>query len=173
MDEQNEKISVGGVFTFEATRNGKTLWVETQGNIVTDEGLNYLLNSSITSGNQKTSWFVGLFSNNYTPVAGVTAATIAAASGETAAYDEATRVAYVGATSAAESVTNSASRATFSINADGTNIYGGFLVSEALKSGADAGGTNVVLAATQFGSLKTLDAGDQLLVTYTVGAASV
>lgn len=178
MDNTNQKtndesVLAGGVFTFEAIRNGKTLWVETQSNIVTDEGLNYFLNSALTGGTQKTNWYIGLFSNNYTPVASVTAATVSAASGETSAYDEATRVAYTGATSAAQVVTNSANRATFSINVDGTNLYGGFLVTEALKAGVDAGGTEELLAITQFGSLKTLDDGDQLLVTYTVSAASV
>jgi len=171
MDNQI-KLAVGGTFTFEAVRDGKTLWVETIDNIVTNEGLDYILDTVVNATAQKASWYVGLFTNNYTPVATVTAATIAAASGESVAYNEATRVGYVGAAAAGQSVTNTANRSTFTININSTTIYGGFLCSEALKAGVNAGATDVLLAATQFGSAKTLDSGDQLLVTYAVGASS-
>jgi len=83
MNEQltpNAVAKVGGYFTFEAIRDGKTLWVEKSDNIVCNEGLDYLLNVAVDGATQKLSWYVGLFSGNYTPIAGVTAATISSAS---------------------------------------------------------------------------------------------
>jgi len=57
-------------------------------NLCVDEGLNSLLNVYFDAATQISTWYMGLFEGNYTPIAGVTAATIAAAATETTAYNE-------------------------------------------------------------------------------------
>jgi hypothetical protein len=86
-------LVVGGVFDIEHRRKGDLISHERIQNLVVNEGLNSLLGVMFNAATQITQWYVGLFEGNYTPVAGVTAATITSASTECTAYDEATRVA--------------------------------------------------------------------------------
>jgi hypothetical protein len=137
-------------------------------NLVVNEGLNSLLDIYFNGSTQITTWYLGLFEGNYTPVAGVTAATITAASTECTAYDEATRQAYDEAAASAQSITNSASKATFTFNATKT-IYGAFLVSNSTKSGT----SGTLFSAARFSSSKAVVDDDQLLLTYTFTASSV
>jgi hypothetical protein len=116
---------------------------------------------------QISTWYIGLFEANYTPVASVTAATITSASTECTAYDEATRQEYEEAAASAQSITNSANRATFTFNATKT-VYGAFLVSASAKSAT----SGTLFSAARFGSSKAVVDDDQLLLTYTLGAAS-
>lgn len=160
-------LHVGGAFLCEHVRDGKVIDSWEQPNLVVNEGLNSLLGVYFHADTQITTWYLGLFEGNYTPVAGVTAATISAASTECTAYDEATRVAYDEAAAASQSITNSASRATFTFNATKT-IYGAFLVSNATKSGT----TGTLFSAARFSASKAVVDDDQLLLTYTFSAAS-
>jgi hypothetical protein len=110
---------------------------------------------------------VALFEGNYTPVAGVTAATFTADATENTTYDETTRVAYDEAAAASQSTTNAASRATFTCSATKT-IYGAALVSASAKSAT----TGTLLAIVRFATARAVIDNDVLLVTYTVTAAS-
>lgn len=161
-------LRVGGKFIVEHVRNGEVIDVCETPNLVVNEGLNALLDIMFHGSTQITTWYVGLFEGNYTPVAGVTAATITANSTECTAYDEATRVAYDEAAAASQSITNSASKATFTFNATKT-IYGAFLVSNSTKSGT----SGTLFCATRFATSKAVVDDDQLLVTYTLNASSV
>lgn len=161
------KLAVGGRFSFEHMRGGKLIDAWEDSNLVVNEGLNALLDIMFHGSTQVTTWYVGLFEGNYTPVAGVTAATITAASTECTAYDESTRQEYAEAAASSQSITNSASKATFTFNATKT-IYGAFLVSNSTKSGT----TGTLFSAARFGTAKSVVDDDQLLVTYTLGAAS-
>lgn len=167
---QNETapIGIGGVFTVEHIRDGVLIDTWTSKNLVCNEGLNHVLNTEFNGTTQVGTWYVGLFEGNYTPVSTVTAATITAASTECTAYDETVRQTYVEASATAQVTTNSASKATFTMNATKT-IYGAFLVSASAKSAT----TGVLFAATQFTASKAVVATDQLLVTYTITASSV
>jgi hypothetical protein len=161
-------LMLGGVWDVEHVRDGKVIDRWTDKNIITNEGLTNILDVHFNAGTQITTWYIGLFEGNYTPVAGVTAATITSASTECTAYDETTRVEYDEANPASQSVTNSASKATFTINATKT-IYGAFLVSASAKSAT----SGVLFSASRFGSSKSVVDDDQLLVTYTINASSV
>lgn len=167
VDEQVQAMKVGGVFKFELVRAGKVIDAWEEDNLVVDEGLNDLLDVCLGGGTQKTTWYVGLFEGNYTPTAALTAATVAATSTESTAYDETTRVTWVEAAVASESITNSANKATFTINATKT-MYGAFLVSSNVKSGT----AGVLFAASKFSASRSVVSTDQLLVTYTVAASS-
>lgn len=164
----DHNLVVGGIFDFEHIRNGETIDRWSTPNLVTNEGLNHILGVEFHGDTQITSWYIGLFEGNYTPVAGVTAATITAAATECTAYDSATRPAYDEAAAASQSITNSASRASFVFNATKT-IYGAFLVSASAKSAT----TGTLFAASRFAASKAVVDDDELLVTYTIAASSV
>jgi hypothetical protein len=164
----NSQLNLGGVFHVEHMRDGALIDSWDSPNLVTNEGLNSVLGVYFHGDTQITTWYIGLFEGNYTPVATVTAATITSAATESTAYDEATRVEYNEAAAASQSITNSANKATFTINATKT-IYGAFLVSASAKSAT----TGVLLSAARFGSSKSVVDNDQLLVTYTFAASSV
>lgn len=163
----NAGLVVGGHFDFELVRDGETIDRWRDDNLVTNQGLDALLDIMFHGTTQIGTWYIGLFEGNYTPVATVTAATITAASTECTAYDETTRQQFVEAAASGQSITNSASRATFTFNAEKT-IYGAFLVSASAKSAT----SGTLFSAAQFGAPKDVVDDDQLLVTYTIGAAS-
>lgn len=160
-------VIVGGFFDIDHLRNGKLIHRQRAKNILVDQGLNHILNVTFNGLTQITQWYVGIFEGNYAPVAGDTATTIVANATESTAYTESTRPTYDEATSAAKSTTNSASRATFTINATKT-IYGAFLISSSGKASA----TGTLIAAAKFSASRAVQNLDQLLVTYTVNAAS-
>ena len=148
-------------------RRGRVIDEWEDDNLVVNEGLNSLLGVYFNAATQITTWYCGVFEGNYTPVATVTAATIASASTETTAYASATRPEWVEAAPSSQSITNSASRASFVFNATKT-IYGAFLVSTSTKSGT----SGVLFSAARFGSAKSVESSDELLLTYTFTAAS-
>ena len=162
------QILAGGRFDIEHVRGGEVIDEFSTNNIVTNEGLNHILNTTFNGGTQITTWYLGLFEGNYTPVSTVTAATITAASTESTAYDEAARQEFMEALSTAQSTTNVANKATFTMSASKT-LYGAFLVSASAKSAT----SGTLLSAARFGAAKTVVDDDQLLVTYTFNIASV
>ena len=161
-------IRVGGRFLVEHFRGDRLLDAFETPNLVVDEGLNALLNIMFHGSTQITTWYLGLFEGNYTPVAGVTASTIAANATECTAYTNATRPAYDEAAAASKSITNSASRASFVFNATKT-IYGAFLISDNTKGGT----TGTLFSAARFSAAKSVVTDDELLLTYTFNASSV
>lgn len=161
-------LKLGGVFDIEHVRNGEVIDRFRCPNLVVNEGLNSILDIMFHGSSQITTWYIGIFEGNYTPVSTVTAATITSASTECTAYDESTRVAYNEAAASSQSITNSANKATFTINATKT-IYGAFLVSASAKSAT----SGTLFSAARFGSSKSVVSTDQLLLTYTFTASSV
>lgn len=161
------RFEVGGRFEVEHVRAGEVIDKFDVANLVVNEGLDYLLDVMFHSVSPAATWYIGLFEGNYTPVASVTAATITSASTECTAYDETTRQEYNEAAASGQSITNSANRATFTFNATKT-IYGAFLVSASGKSAT----SGKLFSAARFGASKSVADDDQLLVTYSLGAAS-
>jgi hypothetical protein len=161
-------LQVGGIWHGQHVRDGKVIDEWEDKNLVVNEGLNSLLDIYFHGATQITTWYVGVFEANYTPVATVTAATITSAATESTAYDETTRVEYNEAAASAQSITNSANKATFTFNATKT-IYGAFLVSASAKSAT----TGTLFSAAAFSSAKSVVDNDQLLLTYTFTASSV
>jgi hypothetical protein len=160
-------MPVMGVFELEHRRNGKLIGRDISSNIVTTEGLNYLLSVGLAGGSQVSPWYVALFEGNYTPVAGLTAATFTAAATECTTYDESARVAYVEGTASGGVIDNSASRAVFTMNATKT-IYGGALLSVSTKSST----SGTCLAAARFSSSRAVVDDDELSVRYSLTLTS-
>ena len=160
------KVKIGGVFTTEVIRDGQSLGITEDHNIVVDEGLDHILSVIFNAGTQVTTWYVGIFEGNYTPLSTDTAANITANSTESTAYTEANRVTWTEAAPSSQQITNSASKATFTINATKT-IYGAFLVSTNTKSGT----TGTLMSASKFAASRAVVNLDELLITYTISAA--
>ena len=102
------------------------------------------------------SWFIGLFENNYMPTSGVTAADLPGVVGECTAYDEATRQGWVNTYDGVSVIDNTLSLATFTMNAT-KRIYGAFIVSSSVKGG----NTGLTLSIARFDSPRDVVAGTE------------
>jgi hypothetical protein len=162
-----QELLVGGKYVGQIIRNGKVVDEFEDFNLVTNEGLNSLLNVGLNGATQLTAWYLGLFQGNYTPVSTDTAAVIAGNSTESSSYAGTTRPQWIPVAASGQSITNSAARASYTFNASVT-IYGAFLISSAVIGGS----TGALLSAARFTKAKPVVANDQLLLTYTLSAAS-
>ena len=140
-------------------------------NLCTDEGLNHQMDIAFSAGTPITSWFVLLFEDSHSPAAGDTYAVPGFT--ESTAYDEATRPAWQEAGVSSKTITNSANKATFTMNATKT-IYGGALVGggtdEDTKDDQAGGGTLYCESQFASGSKPVVD-DDVLKVTITITGA--
>lgn len=162
-----QKIIIGGRFTHDVIRNGKSLGPIEDHNIMVNEGLNHILDVAFSAATPVTIWYLGIFEANYTPLATDTAANIASNATETTTkYDEAVRQTWTEAGPSSQSITNSASKATFTMNATVT-IYGALLVSNSTKGGT----SGTLAAASKFTSQRDVINLDELVLTYTLTAA--
>ena len=163
-----EQASATGKYVVECfDKDGNLKWVAESKNLVVNVGLQYMAGVALTSTAQITSWYVGLYgaSSSNTPAAGDTMSSHIGWTEDTT-YSEATRPAatFAAATNANPSVvTNSASKAVFTINGT-TTIGGAFLTSNNTKSGT----TGTLFSAADFSAPgdRSVVSGDVLNVTY-------
>lgn len=149
-------------------KDGNLKWVAETPNLVVNVGLQYMAGSALTATSQITTWYLGLYgaasSNN--PAAGDTMSSHGGWT-EVTDYSEANRptATFAAATNANPSVvTNSASKATFTMN--NTVVVGGaFLTSNNTKGGTT--GTLFSAADFQAPGDRSVVSGDILSVTYT------
>lgn len=167
--ENGDDFRAGGYFTIQHIRNGEVIHEEDSPNIVVDEGLTYILDVALSNGTQNANHYIGIFKNNYTPVAADVAATFAGAgvaNEVTTEIDEATRPAWTEAGVTSKTITNSASPAAFTANTT-VSVYGAFLISNNTKGGT----TGKLVAASKFAAVRNLVDTDVLNVTYTLTIA--
>ena len=165
----SEGAKATGKYTVECyDKDGNLKWVAETPNLVVNVGLQYMAGSALTSTSQITTWYLGLYgaasSNN--PAAGDTMGTHAGWT-EVTDYSQSTRptATFASATNANPSVvTNTASKAVFSINAT-TTVGGAFLTSDNTKGGST--GTLFSAADFQAPGDRSVVNGDTLNVTYT------
>ena len=139
-------------------------------NIVTDEGLDALLDIMFHGTTQITTWYCLLFESDTTPDGGETYAVPVFT--ESTAYDEATRPAYVEAAASSQAITNSANKAVFMISASKT-MYGAALVGggSTPNTKGDAAGGGTLFCAAKFTSSRAVVDDDVINLTYTISAA--
>lgn len=172
MNNEQSTLKTGGVFKFEQIRDGKVIDSWEDKNIVVNQGLNYILDAALSNGTALSPWYIGIFKNNYTPVAGDTMSTFpnsGVANESTTDYSESARPTWTDAGALSQSITNSASPAIFTFTASTTTIYGAFLTSSSTKGGT----TGTLLAASKFSTSRTLLVSDVLNVSYTITSSSV
>lgn len=146
---------------------GGRRWLESWQNLVVNEGLNHLLDVTLSGGSQDTTWFVGLLDSDAAPAAAWTATEIAG--DDFVAYDEATLQAFVDGGVSGQSMSNTASPAAFTISTNGSVIGGAYLIGTNAK--ATPAGT-LYAAGTFTGGDKAADDNDTLSVTSTFTMAA-
>ena len=145
--------------------DGNEKWREINKNLVTTEGLNHVLSSTLDGGTQITTWYVGLKGTG-SAAAGDTMSSHSGWS-EVTDYSQSVRQTLTLGTAAAGSIDNSASKASYSINATAT-VAGAFITSDSTKSGT----TGTLYGVVDFASSRSVISGDTLEVTVTLTAAS-
>ena len=138
---------------------GKLKWKETTSNIVVDEGQNAILNQ-VFDYHSQTSWYIGIMATATTLVTGDTLTSHAGWDEESGYTGD--RKAYTVVTSAAEQVTNAASKASFVFTTNAT-------VNGAFNCATSTGNTGVLMCEATF-SAKVVSTNDTLEVTYTISA---
>lgn len=165
---------IEGLVTLDHFREGKIIYNETGKNIITTEGLNQILNVVFGAVAKDATIYCGIFKSNVTPAAGNTAASQLGAAGtygecQDADYDDpaTNRPEWVDAAASAGVITNSASKASFTIAASIT-VYGAFLASSQAKTAT----TGVLYAAKRFDTSRAVVDDDVLQVTYQLSLSS-
>jgi len=168
-----DSASAKGVYKIQCHDKDVNLkWEDEAPNLVVNVGLQDMNAKYFTGVAYTATWFLGLYGSGATnsPAAGDTMSSHAGWT-EVVAYSQATRPActFGTPTTANPSVaTNSASPATFSINAT-TTVGGAFLTSNSTKSGT----TGTLYSAADFSAPgdRAVTNGDTLSVTYTLSLA--
>jgi len=168
-----EGVGAGGVYTVVChDANGNMKWSDSFHNLVVNQGLQDM-NSKYFSGSGYTAaWYLGLVTG---PGSGTTFAagdTLASHAGwtENTAYTGNRKAATFGTATTADPsvISNSASPAVFTMNANAQTIAGAFLCS------VTSGTSGVLFSAGDFtGGDKFVDSGDTLTVTYTFSLDAV
>jgi hypothetical protein len=172
-DPMKQKTSLKTIWKWERYLKGKLVESWEDKNVVTDEGLTYLLSVGFKDGTKIANWYLLTFESDTTPNGAETYA--APVITECTAIDEATRPACTLGSISSNSVDNSASKATFTYNATKT-IYGGAIVgggSAATTKGDTAGGGKIYAVARFTDGAKQMTATGVLKVTVTLEAQDV
>jgi hypothetical protein len=175
--KNTEVAKATGRFRMECyDKDGILKWSAEESNLVVNVGLQYMAGTALTSTTQITTWYVGLYgagaSNTPSATDTMSSHGTAGAGGwtEVTPYAGARPTAtFAAATNANPSVvTNSASPASFAINATQT-VGGAFLTSNSTAGGT----TGTLFSAADFQSPgdRNVVSGDTLNVTYTFSLA--
>jgi len=168
-----DSASAKGVYKIQChDKDGNLKWEDEAPNLVVNEGLQDMNAKYFTGTTYTAAWYLGLYGAgaSNSPAAGNTMASHSSWT-EVTAYSQSTRPActFGTPTTANPSVaTNSASPASFSINAT-TTVGGAFLTSNNTKGGS----TGTLYSAADFSSPgdRSVVSGDTLSVTYTLSLA--
>jgi hypothetical protein len=172
---KESNMQIEGRVRVEHYRDGKCLWDdwEPEPNIVPTVGLNHFLDVVMGAVAKSTTWYVGIFKNNVAPLAGHTATEL----GSVGSYGECqdadydlpltNRPEYIDVAAAAGVMTNTASKAQFTIAATIT-VYGAAMVDVQAKTSA----AGTMLAAKLFTNSRAVIDNDELFVTYQMTATS-
>jgi hypothetical protein len=164
-----ERAFVSGVYIHDV--NGSDERVDS--NLLTDEGLNHILNVAFNGATATSTWYLALYSGNVSPASSWTAANFASNATEitstTEGYSESVRQTYVEAASTAKSITNTANKAAFTIaTATSVTVWGAGLLSSSTRGGT----SGVLVSAAKFSTSRVLYDTDVFNLGYTVSMTS-
>lgn len=166
-----EKALIGSLWSWEQWRDGALVdsWVEH--NLCVNQGLNYLLGAGFSAVTAISSWYVAIYDNNHSPASNNTYATPGFT--EVTGYTEATRPAWTKGSVTSRTLTNSASKASFTFSSAAT-IYGAALVgggTAATTKGNTAGGGKLFNISAFSSGSKGMASSDVLKVTIALTVA--
>lgn len=167
MSDNERKLALKGTCTLEHMRDGECIYKETGQNLITDEGMKEILGVIFDGvAADSATYYIGLFNTDTTPL--VTHTYASPGFTESTDYDNiAVRATYDPASpsgSGTVTISNSASKATFTMSAT-TTIYGAAVFSYN-DNGDTAHAGAVLMAAKKFTSARSVVDNDQLLITY-------
>lgn len=142
-------------------------------NLIPTEGLNHMLGVAVNGVTQMPTWYLTLYTSNYTPALGLTAASFATTANEntsaTEGYTQTNRVEWVEGVASGGVTSNTASPAAFTFaTASNVTIQGAALLSSATRGGT----SGVILSATKFSAPRTFYAADTYNLTYELALTS-
>lgn len=145
-------------------KDGKIKYQFEQKNLVTTVGKNKLLDIALGAVAKAANWYLGLIDNaGFVSINAADTAASHAGWVESSAYTEANRQTWTPDVASGGSVSNSASVATFTINATGV-LKGFFMSSNNTKGGT----TGTLFNGLTFASAVSVVNGDSIKITYTV-----
>jgi hypothetical protein len=172
---KSENVQLGMIDYFHVEcldADGNFKWKETIKNLVTNEGLSFVVQTCFTGADTKpTDWFVGL-KDTGAPAAGDASTDLPSVGNwvEYTEYSESVRQTLTLNAETAQATDNVGNVAAFTIVSPDPDVYGVFVVD------SDAKNTNttatVLYGVGDFGAAKVVDGGDTLNVTVTLSAAS-
>ena len=155
-----EEYKPGFTYTVEHIgADGVVKSVEEIHNLIPTEGLDYLLNVAFKGGSAFSSWYLGLYDNARTPVAGDTMTTLIADCGENQDYTGSGRQAITFPAVSSGSLSTVADPNVFDFTTAET-IRGAFMTTSVTWGGT----TGLLVSAVQFSSPKVVAAGESLRV---------
>ena len=161
-------FKIFSIWEWELWRNGVKIDEWKERNVVTDEGLDNMLDVHFSQGTQITAWFIAIFENNYSPTELDTYAVPGFT--ECTAYDEANRPGWQEGGVTLQSITNDSNKASFTMNAT-KSIFGGALVgggTDADTKGDTAGGGKMFCSSQFASGVKNVEDDDVLKVVVTI-----
>lgn len=152
-------------------KNGELISRTVDHNVVTNEGLDAILDIMFNGATQIGTWYIALFNTDTTPT-GATTYAVPVYTESNAKYDGVNRPEYEEAAAASQVTTNTANKARFTFN-DAETIYGGALVGGGTDGDTkgDTAGGGTLFAAAQFAAEKVMADEEYLDVTVEITAA--
>ncbi len=172
MEQLKSGLKLGGLFECEVyDKDGNLKWTQSGDNIISNQGLGSLMNIMLGGSTQITAWYCCLIESNTTASGTMTYAITVYT--ESVAYDEPTRPTYGGSVSSGGTITNSANKAVFTINATktmyGAAVVGGGTAAMTKADVASVGGR--LLCYSLFSPSRAVVDDDVINLTYTISAA--
>lgn len=166
-------LKLGGWFTMTVYDKDGNFKGETKSrNGITAQGLNWILNAGFhnsTGVYTISTWYCALASTN-TAFASTMTYAVPAFTEVNANYSEATRPEYVEASSAAALITNSASKAVFTVATASTSFYGAAIMNSAVKGDAATTG-GILFCYSLLSTARDVVVSDVVNLTYQIGAS--
>jgi hypothetical protein len=149
-------------FTYEIeciAPDGTVRWTEKIENIIPTLAQNYFIAAALTGGSRYSTWYIGLYNNNYAPIASDTMLTFSPSAGEETNYSESVRQTVIPDSVANGLYSNYDNPAEFTFTASRT-VRGGFIC-----SASDKGGTGgLLLSGALFSSPRSISTDEVLRV---------
>lgn len=148
--------------------DGNIKWEDDADNLITNAGINDVLNAYIRGTTQTTAWYIGLVDNSgFTAFANADTSASHSGWSENQSYSNGARLQWSPGAASGQSITNSSS-VNFSINATAT-IRGLFVISVSTLGGT----TGTLFSEAAFaGGNQSVNSGDTLQCTYTLSLAT-
>lgn len=162
-NSQSDTFVQPGVWKFQVHRKGVLIAEEEVHNLITTEGIHFVLDQAFRNQAGASAWYLGLV-DNASFLAFNNADTMASHAGwiEVTAYDEATRPTWTTIAASGRAITNT-SVAVFTINATKT-VHGFFLASNSTKGGT----TGKLWAAGSLTANRSVVDDDVISLVYTI-----